>query len=267
MDQLVNYSGLLLIVSGVAGFISSKLIVNRLRYLAEIFSFILLIIFLLLRWNEYIRKMDVNLFLSFPVSSFYEVSVFFVIVSLSIIVFFKKRIPDDGLFSVITDFILGSVLLLLNLFGFSSESKLFLPSLKSYWLIAHVVLSFIAYSMFFTASVLSLMSLIKKNIQKERVGLILKIITKGLIVFFIGAIVFGAIWAEYSWGRFWAWDPKETWAFITLCVYSLLIHFELNNKLNPRLFYSLTIFSFLFVLFTFFGVNLIFDGLHSYINP
>ena len=84
-------------------------------------------------------------------------------------------------------------------------------------------------------------------------------------------IFIGAVWANMSWGRYWGWDPKETWALITMLVYALLIHWPwLKNKLpitnnqSPIIYQILCIVAFLFVLFTYFGVNYFFSGLHSY---
>ena len=84
-------------------------------------------------------------------------------------------------------------------------------------------------------------------------------------------IFIGAVWANMSWGRYWGWDPKETWALITMLVYALLIHWPwLKNKLpitnnqSPIIYHILCIVAFLFVLFTYFGVNYFFSGLHSY---
>lgn len=84
-------------------------------------------------------------------------------------------------------------------------------------------------------------------------------------------IFIGAVWANMSWGGYWGWDPKETWALITMLVYALLIHWPwLKNKLpitnnqSPIIYHILCIVAFLFVLFTYFGVNYFFSGLHSY---
>ena len=84
-------------------------------------------------------------------------------------------------------------------------------------------------------------------------------------------IFIGAVWANMSWGRYWGWDPKETWALITMLVYALLIHWPwlknklpITNNLSPIIYHILCIVAFLFVLFTYFGVNYFFSGLHSY---
>lgn len=84
-------------------------------------------------------------------------------------------------------------------------------------------------------------------------------------------IFIGAVWANMSWGRYWGWDPKETWALITMLVYALLVHWPvISRKLKVEsqkqaIYYHIcTIVAFLFVLFTYFGVNRLLGGLHSY---
>ena len=75
----------------------------------------------------------------------------------------------------------------------------------------------------------------------------------------------GAVWANISWGSYWSWDPKETWALITLLVYAAGLHgTSLRPSARPRLFHLFCILAFLTVLVTFFGVNLILGGVHSY---
>ena len=84
-------------------------------------------------------------------------------------------------------------------------------------------------------------------------------------------IFVGAVWANLSWGRYWGWDPKETWALITMFVYALLLHlplvkakFKMSDNTWEVLYHILSIVAFVFVLFTYFGVNHILGGLHSY---
>ena len=75
----------------------------------------------------------------------------------------------------------------------------------------------------------------------------------------------GAVWANISWGSYWAWDPKETWALVTMLIYSFTLHGgAIKAFRNPRFFHAYTIFAFIAVLITYFGVNLILGGMHSY---
>lgn len=91
-----------------------------------------------------------------------------------------------------------------------------------------------------------------------------KFIGVGFAIFTIGGLVFGAIWAEQSWGTYWSWDPKETWAFITWMVYAVYLHGRLYGKWTKEMASSLALIGFLVTIFTFLGVNLLLSGLHSY---
>ena len=78
-------------------------------------------------------------------------------------------------------------------------------------------------------------------------------------------IVMGAIWADHSWGRPWGWDPKETWALISIMVYSFVIHMRFVPGLRGRFgFNMMSIIAFSSIIFTYFGVNFYLSGLHSY---
>lgn len=80
----------------------------------------------------------------------------------------------------------------------------------------------------------------------------------------VGALVFGAIWAKYSWGRFWSFDPKETWSLITWLLYSAYLHSRFIFMDKKYISIYIFIGAFLAMLFTFFGVNFLIPGLHSY---
>lgn len=140
------------------------------------------------------------------------------------------------------------------------------PALQSAWLILHVAFSFIGESFFAFSFVTALMALFSKNETKMRHfdELTYRTIIVGYPVFTIGALLFGAIWAEAAWGAFWSWDPKETWALITWLFYSLYLHFRLFARKGVRLCSWIAVIGFLSTLFTFFGVNYLLSGLHSY---
>lgn len=89
-------------------------------------------------------------------------------------------------------------------------------------------------------------------------------ISLGYPLFTVGAIIFGMVWANKAWGRYWGWDPKETWALITFLVYSGYLHLRLTKGWRGVTTAVLSVVGFLFTIFTLFGVNLILSGLHSY---
>jgi cytochrome c-type biogenesis protein CcsB len=150
-----------------------------------------------------------------------------------------------------------------------------LPALKSNWLIAHVVACFIGYAAFAIAFGLSIMYLIRQResssqnalierFPKTRVldGLTHQMIMFGFLFLSVG-IFTGAIWANSAWGRYWGWDPKETWSLITWFIYATLLHAKMMRGWHGRRIAFLSVLGFAAVLFTYFGVNLL-PGLHSY---
>jgi cytochrome c biogenesis factor len=90
--------------------------------------------------------------------------------------------------------------------------------------------------------------------------------TVGLFMLTIGTFL-GGIWANESWGRYWGWDPKETWALVSVLVYSIILHFRFIPGLKGKFaFNAASMWGYGAILFTFFGVNFILVGLHSYAN-
>jgi cytochrome c-type biogenesis protein CcsB len=149
-----------------------------------------------------------------------------------------------------------------------------IPALKSNWLIAHVVTCFIGYAAFAIAFGVSIMYIIKGGTIREEGVLsrlpdnkVLDELTYQLIMFgflfLTGGIITGAVWANSAWGRYWGWDPKETWSLITWFVYSTLIHARMMRGWHGKRIAFLSILGFMAVIFTYFGVNLL-PGLHSY---
>jgi len=141
-----------------------------------------------------------------------------------------------------------------------------LPALKSAWLALHVSFSFVGEAFFLVSFVAALASLLTKNETSRTAGdrLAYAAICVGYPVFTVGALIFGAVWADVAWGSWWSWDPKETWALVTWLVYTLYLHARLVLKRRGRLTTALAAVAFLFTLFTFFGVNYLLSGLHSY---
>lgn len=141
-----------------------------------------------------------------------------------------------------------------------------IPALQSAWLMLHVSFSFIGEAFFAISFVAAILSLAAKSdeVRRNADRLVYTTIAVGYPFFTAGALVFGAIWAESAWGSFWSWDPKETWALITWLVYTAYLHTRLVKKLKGRISIILAIVGFLFTLFTFFGVNYLLSGLHSY---
>ncbi len=140
------------------------------------------------------------------------------------------------------------------------------PALQSYWLVLHVTFSFIGESFFLISFVSALNYLFcRESSKKSKLdSLTAKFISVGYPIFTAGALLFGAVWARYAWGSFWSWDPKETWALITWLVYTGYLHARYIKRLKGKITSIIAITGFLFTLFTFFGVNFLLTGLHSY---
>ena len=95
--------------------------------------------------------------------------------------------------------------------------------------------------------------------------MILGLAAAALLACVAAGIFFGAVWANESWGRYWGWDPKETWALITMVIYAIVTHLRLIPKCNNLWLFNFTsILAFYSVLMTFFGVNYFLSGMHSY---
>ena len=142
-------------------------------------------------------------------------------------------------------------------------------------MIAHVIACFIGYAAFAIAFGISIMYLFKKRDTEGTSGLlerfpapnVLEELNHQLVMlgflFLSAGIITGAVWANSAWGRYWGWDPKETWSLITWFVYATLLHARMMRGWRGRKIAYLSIFGFAAVLFTYFGVNYL-PGLHSY---
>ena len=157
----------------------------------------------------------------------------------------------------------------------SDQIQPLLPALKSNWLIAHVVACFIGYAAFAIAFGLSIMYLIKEKdaqgnsrlLERFPKTVVLDELNHQMVMFgflFLSVgIITGAVWANSAWGRYWGWDPKETWSLITWFIYATLLHARLTRGWHGRRIAFLSVAGFAAVMFTYFGVNLL-PGLHSY---
>ncbi|MGJ8593164.1 MAG: cytochrome c biogenesis protein CcsA [Aquaticitalea sp.] len=150
------------------------------------------------------------------------------------------------------------------------------PVLDSYWLMIHVAVIVMSYGPFALGMILGIVSLLLMIFttmnNKEKMLLNIKeltiinemALTVGLVLLTIGNFL-GGMWANESWGRYWGWDPKETWALISIMVYAFVIHMRLVPGLRGRFGFNLaSIIAFASILMTYFGVNFYLSGLHAY---
>ena len=158
----------------------------------------------------------------------------------------------------------GFMLLVAHLSGSNPVITPLIPVLNSPWLCFHVSFIMLAYTLFGIMFVCSVLALFLPA-RQEPFMLFNKLLLYPATLLLGVGIFMGAIWANVSWGRYWAWDPKEVWALICFMVYGVGFHADSLPWLRrPKAFHLFCIFAFLTVLMTYFGVNLFMGGLHSY---
>ncbi len=183
-------------------------------------------------------------------------------------IFYKKSdfvLPLVALFG-------GTLLFVSFLDWLNPEITNLVPVLKSYWLKIHVAIIVSSYAPLALSALLGLLSLVfmgwneskfKPNI-KELTYINELSMTIGLFLLSIGTFL-GGIWANESWGRYWGWDPKETWALISIIIYATVLHLRFIPKLKGAYTFNLaSVIAFFSIIMTSFGVNYYLSGLHSY---
>ena len=206
-----------------------------------------------------------------PLSNGYETMIFMALAILTISCFMIRRFPfilPGGLL------LSGFTLLVAHLGEMNPQITPLMPVLTSPLLSIHVSLIMISYALFafIMLNGIVALSIMRKgdNEAAERVETI-TILSRLLLypaVLFLGIGIFiGAVWANVSWGRYWAWDPKEVWALITFMIYGAAFHAGSVKRLrDPQFFHIYMIAAFAAVLITYFGVNYLLGGMHSYAN-
>ncbi|GGZ71156.1 cytochrome c biogenesis protein [Algibacter mikhailovii] len=208
-----------------------------------------------------------------PWSNGYEMLVFvsWVLLLCGLLTFRKSdfALPLSTLFA-------GALLFVSYLDWLSPEITNLMPVLKSFWLKIHVATIVSSYAPLALSAILGFMALIlmifKTKKSRKEIDIRIKELTYineismtiGLFVLAVGTFL-GGIWANESWGRYWAWDPKETWALISIIVYAIVLHLRLIPKLKGAYILNMaSVFAFGSIIMTSFGVNYYLSGLHSY---
>jgi cytochrome c-type biogenesis protein CcsB len=150
------------------------------------------------------------------------------------------------------------------------------PVLKSYWLMIHVAIITGSYGFLGLAAILAILNLTLYIFRTKKNGELVTTnineltyvsemtMTIGLFMLTIGTFL-GGIWANESWGRYWGWDPKETWALVSVLVYAVILHLRFIPALRGKFVFNVvSLWGYSAILFTFFGVNFFLVGLHSY---
>jgi cytochrome c-type biogenesis protein CcsB len=229
---------------------------------------------LLLRWRESYQLGYGHA----PLSNLYESLVFaaWAIMLIYLILELRTRQRVLGVFPALFAFLAMAY----ASFSTQVDSKIqpLVPALKSNWLIAHVVTCFLGYAAFAISCGISILYLLRKaqggNPHPRGIlGLLpearqldqfnYQMIVFGFLWLSLG-IITGSIWANSAWGTYWSWDPKETWSLITWLVYAALLHARTMQGWRGSRVAWLSVIGFSCVLFTYFGVNFLLSGLHSY---
>lgn len=234
-------------------------------------SFVLLVLFLIahtiglaIRW--YISGHA-------PWSNGYESMVYIAWATVLAGFIFSKRSPIT---LAATSILSGLILFVAHLNWMDPQVTNLVPVLQSYWLSIHVSMITASYGFLGLGALLGFITLILfilKNKSNERqISLSIKELNAinemslmiGLAMLTVGNFL-GGVWANESWGRYWGWDPKETWALVTILVYAVVIHLRFIKSLyTPYLYSVISLMAFTSVLMTYFGVNYYLAGMHSY---
>lgn len=156
----------------------------------------------------------------------------------------------------------GAVALVAHLIGSNPVLTPLMPVLASPWLSIHVTLVMTAYALFGFTVICSVISFFSPSRRERLMWLDRVMLYPALYLLGLG-IITGAVWANVSWGRYWAWDPKETWALVTFIIYAVAMHRSIKPLNHPTTFHAYMLFAFLAVLMTYFGVNAL-SSLHAY---
>jgi len=212
-----------------------------------------------------------------PFTNMYEYSTSFAwgIILVYLFAEFKYKLKVLGAFVVPVGLL---IILSTDMLNIGKEGGDLMPALQSNWLTAHVAVAVIAYGAYAFSFGLAIMYFIKDNLVKSKsrsffnenlpsVELLDELSYRFIVFafpFMSLVIITGAIWAEFAWGRYWSWDPKETWSLITWLVYAAYLHARFTYGWKGKKAAWLSIFGFLTVLFTYYGVNMLLSGLHAY---
>ena len=276
----MNSSGVLSVITfvyGLAGFgyifawVFKKPSVSKLATWVALLGLAGNIIGISMRWVESYQMG----FGHAPLSNLYESLVFFAGTIVLICLVIERKYSNRVIGAFVTPLAFLAMAYASLSPNISDSIQPLIPALKSNWLIAHVIACFIGYGAFAVAFGVSLMNLLKQKSSADSTSMMSHLPDAGVLdelnhqlvmfgfLFLSIGIITGAVWANSAWGRYWGWDPKETWSLITWFVYATLLHARMMRGWRGRRTAILSISGFAAVMFTYFGVNLL-PGLHSY---
>jgi cytochrome c-type biogenesis protein CcsB len=214
-----------------------------------------------------------------PWGNMYEFGCAGILISLVAYLILLRVWSVDWLGAAVTGF--GTTVLGASMLVYVPAGPL-VPALHSYWLVIHVLAAMVAGAAFLIGGVASALFLVKERAERHPGGssgrgmiaklppsadidrLAFRVNAFAFPIWTFAALIAGPIWAQYAWGRYWGWDPKEVWAFITWVVYAGYLHARATAGWKGRAASVLALVGFGCFLFNFVGVNLFVGGLHSY---
>ncbi|WP_325313774.1 c-type cytochrome biogenesis protein CcsB [Kingella oralis] len=224
---------------------------------------------LLVRWHEsYLLRPDAG---HIPVSNLYEVFILFMVITGLMYLYYERKFAMQklGVFIYALLCCLVGFTLWYSLSRGAHEIQPLIPALQSWWMKIHVPANFIGYGAFCMAAAFGAAELIALRGSKflpdaaQIEEAMYKAIAVGFLFFTIATIL-GALWAADAWGRYWSWDPKETWAFIVWLNYAIWLHMRLVAGWRGKVLAWWAVIGLFITAFAFVGVNMFLSGLHSY---
>lgn len=244
-------------------------IINKNEKAGEIGSKVVRIAFVLHTLALIFRSIGAN---RLPLSNQYEFATSFAWAIALFFIMFEKRLN----FRALGTFVVPIIFLIIGYAAMQNKDvRPLMPALQSYWLVIHVIIAIFSYGAFAVSTGISIMYLLKgkftdddffkKHIPSyEKLDVLsYRFVALGFLLLTL-VIITGAIWAEVAWGRYWNWDPKETWALITWIIYAIYLHLRISRGWKGKSTATFSIVGFICVLFTYIGVNTFLPGLHSY---
>ena len=224
---------------------------------------------LLVRWHEsYLLRPDAG---HIPVSNLYEVFILFMVITGLMYLYYERKFAMQklGVFIYALLCCLVGFTLWYSFSRGAHEIQPLIPALQSWWMKIHAPANFIGYGAFCMAAAFGAAELIALRGSKflpdaaQIEEAMYKAIAVGFLFFTIATIL-GALWAADAWGRYWSWDPKETWAFIVWLNYAIWLHMRLVAGWRGKVLAWWAIIGLFITAFAFVGVNMFLSGLHSY---
>tara|TARA_B100001250_G_scaffold253649_1_gene218162 strand:+ start:1312 stop:4356 length:3045 start_codon:yes stop_codon:yes gene_type:complete len=259
--------GLLLLIVIIINLLNKSKILNLCIHILKwliIFGFITHIAGLALRW--YISGHA-------PWSNGYESMIYIAWATIFSGIFFSRR---SILTLAATAIVAGLLLMVAHLNWLDPEITNLVPVLNSYWLMIHVAIITASYGFLSLGAILGVIGLwliiftnsknkLKFKNTLDEISIINeKTLEIGLFMLTIGTFL-GGVWANESWGRYWGWDPKETWALVSVLIYTFVLHMRFIPSLRDKLTFNIvSMFAIWTIIMTYFGVNYYLSGLHSY---